>query len=452
MKIIRQANSMRINCLGKQEFKDNNEYRPLVYTTKVDVEDGLLIYNNLTDELVLLSPDEKEAIEKADFSNSTYRALVESWYFCTKDYNDSETCRQLDTFMSFLTENVQGTAITNYTIFPTTDCNARCFYCYEKNIRKYHMTEQTAVDVAKFIIEKSKGKRIRLHWFGGEPLYNSKAIDTITTILRENSVEFISSMISNGYLFDEELIEKAVSLWNLKRVQITLDGTEEKYNAIKNYIYPNVNAFQRVISNIEMLLKSGVLVPIRMNMDNHNYENLFELVDFLLDKFSGYENFSMYSQMLFDESTEKHMNRTVNERNTVFINNQILNSRIKENKRQENKTLKGYLRNQQCMADKPSATTITPDGNLGKCEHFSDKYFWGNIYSDNVNEENILRFKKRVSPTEKCLICPVMPACLHHLDICPDMPQCNDTLQRSHFDLLKTRILNTYKEWKNTKV
>ena len=450
MNIIRNPNRARINCLGEQKLLDNIEYKPLVYTTKVDVDNGLLLYNNLTDMLVLLSSEEIEAIEKADINNPVFKELYKNWYFIPDNVNHSNICKKLDKFMTLLTNKIDGTAITTYIIFPTTDCNARCFYCYEKNVKKYHMTEQTAIDVAKFIIKKSCGKKVRLHWFGGEPLYNSKAIDIITSVLGENSIDYISSMISNGYLFDKDLIEKSVNLWNLKRVQITLDGTEEKYNAIKNYIYPNVNAFERVISNIQMLLDSGVYVNIRMNMDNHNYENLYELVSYIFEKFSDYKNISMYSQMLFDESTEKHMNRTADEKINLFKKHQILNEHINEYKIKEKNTLKGYLKNQQCMADKPSATTILPDGHLGKCEHFSDKYFWGSIYSDEIAQENIDLFRKRVATDERCDNCPVLPACLHHIDICPHMKKCNDTLQQSHFENVRNRIINTYEEWKKT--
>ena len=49
-------------------------------------------------------------------------------------------------------------------------------------------------------------------------------------------------MISNGYLFSEEIIDRAARLWELRNVQITLDGTEKVYNETKAYIAPKDNA------------------------------------------------------------------------------------------------------------------------------------------------------------------------------------------------------------------
>ena len=61
-------------------------------------------------------------------------------------------------------------------------------------------------------------------------------------------------MISNGYLFDDTIIEKSVNDWNLNSVQVTLDGTEEVYNKIKSYIcHDLISPFMRVIENIEKI-------------------------------------------------------------------------------------------------------------------------------------------------------------------------------------------------------
>lgn len=448
MEIIRKANEARIGCLGKQKIIQNEKYRALFYTTYIEVDAGFLAYNNLTDELILLSKKEKESLDSFNITDNLSKILVEKWYYVPESFSDIKLNDQLNNFMNFLVSaNVKGSTITKYTIFPTTDCNARCFYCYEKNVRKIHMSEKTAQDTADYIIKHSGGERITIRWFGGEPLYNSKAIDIICKKLRDANIKFVSSMISNGFLFDDSTIQRAKNLWNLNRVQITLDGTEEKYNKIKAFIHPDVNAFKTVISNIEKLLEENVFVVVRMNMDAHNYENLFELVRFLADKFKGYKNLRLYSQTLFDESSERHMNRTDDDRDVVFKNNHTLNSYIKECNLSEINTLKGYLKNNQCMADDDKATTITPDGNLGKCEHFSDKYFWGSIYSDNINQDNIIKFKKQVPLTGKCAFCPVRPACLQ-LENCPDARRCNDVLQRSHLENVKNRIINTYALWK----
>lgn len=448
MKIVRAANQARLGALGSQKILDDKKYRPLIYTTSVDLDEGGLLYNNLTDELLFLTREEKKSIDNFNLEDKICKKLIEKWYYVPQENIDYKLGDQVNNLMKLLFINSQNNKkITSYTIFPTTDCNARCFYCYENGIRKIHMSDKVAMDTADYIIEHSDGEEIKIRWFGGEPLYNIRAINIICNKLKSANVKFKSSMISNGYLFDDIIIKKAKDSWNLKHVQITLDGTGEKYNKIKAFIYSDVNAFERVIYNIEQLLKSDISVTIRMNMDNHNYENLFELVAFLCEKFRDYKNLKMYSQTLFDESTQKHMERSDVERNILFEKNHILNEYIVAHNFGLVRTLNGYLKFTQCMADDDSATTINPEGGLGKCEHFAFEYLYGSIYNEDVNVENFEKFKKYVPLEENCYDCPVRPACVQ-LVACPNGKSCNEMFKKGHLANVRSRMINTYNLWK----
>lgn len=63
------------------------------------------------------------------------------------------------------------------------------------------------------------------------------------------------------------------------------------------------------------------------------------------------------------------------------------------------------------MADSDSAVTILPDGKLGKCEHFLDSEFFGNIYSDNVENAVIDSWKERHEEWKECRDCLFYPTC-----------------------------------------
>lgn len=132
----------------------------------------------------------------------------------------------------FVLRNIQKPPehVTGYSIFTTTDCNARCFYCFELGRSRMPMSEETAHKAAAYIADHCGGKPVRLSWFGGEPLFNRKVIDIICRDLQVRNVDYHSTMMSNGYLFDGETVRRAASLWKLRRVQITLDGTENVYN------------------------------------------------------------------------------------------------------------------------------------------------------------------------------------------------------------------------------
>ena len=81
-----------------------------------------------------------------------------------------------------------------------------------------------------------------------------------------------------------------------------MDGTEEVYNKVKDYVYKNVSSpFVRVLNNIENALKAGIQISIRLNMGEHNIEDLHELSKLLVKKFNKYENCYIYVIKLFED-------------------------------------------------------------------------------------------------------------------------------------------------------
>lgn len=81
------------------------------------------------------------------------------------------------------------------------------------------------------------------------------------------------------------MIQEAKHKWHLRKIQITLDGTKDKYNQIKSYINKEHNPFGRVLRNIREMLDNDIYVTIRLNLSLENYSDLVELVDYLADNF-----------------------------------------------------------------------------------------------------------------------------------------------------------------------
>ena len=140
---------------------------------------------------------------------------------------------------------------------------------------------------AEFIAKKLQpGKREQLEapfrmshsWFGGAPLFRKKCINIICERLKESGIPYRSSMISNGYLFDEKTVNEAKNLWKLKNVQITIDGTKDIYNKTKSFVYKNGNPFETVMGNIKRLSENGISVTIRINVGKFNAEDAEKLI------------------------------------------------------------------------------------------------------------------------------------------------------------------------------
>lgn len=405
MKTIVEKASFINKILGKQEIKLSLKYRRLQFIETHENNGIYLAYNMLTREFVCLTLSEWQILSQDHFFyTESAKDLIENWFAVPIYYDDIKFYQQLLVLYRSFDANDY---IDNFTIFTTTDCNARCFYCYEKGIKPIDMSPETANDVAKLIIDHSKGKKVSLHWFGGEPLYNLEVIDLISDHLTKSKIPFNSTMISNGYLFNQTIIGRASKNWNLVQVQITLDGTQDIYNKCKNYIYDDPNPFLRVCDNIDYLLRSNIAVRIRLNMDVHNSEDLFVLCDFIIKHFEGQKKLSVYVALLFDLVNERSVSKK------EFLVSQILELENKlSNAGLLRHDLGGVFKNVYCMADNKHSVLINPNGELGKCEHYSNDYIWGTVKEPHYEIRNFDDWQLFADHTEICHTCPYYIECI----------------------------------------
>lgn len=452
MKQIYEQTKVVNAILPKQKIDFNKKYRKSYYLTECDVDDGVLLLNTVTYELLFLSLDEIKLLNNPVLENRTVQYLIEGYYLVPNDFNDKKfALGVIDTRLKI--QNFYTNPPLNFfVILTTTGCNARCFYCFEQGAKVSNMTEQTAHDVADFI-ERRRGKKVKIQWFGGEPLVNIKAIDTIAKDLTEKNIEFFSTMVSNAYLLDEETIQKAVNLWNLEKIQITLDGTEEVYNKVKNYVYKDVSSpFIRVLDNIENALKAKINISIRLNMDEHNEEDLFSLSKLLVNRFNKYSNCHIYVVRLFEATCAKIKNRDIFDRHKLIESSIKLQSFIDANmpKPQIDKLLNSVSNPNSCMACSDNATMIVPDGHLGKCEHFVDSDFYGSIYNDEIDIKKIASYKERKIVCSNCEDCELRSLCMP-LKCCTGAPtHCDEIDKKAITARLHSKLKNIYNKFLET--
>ena len=427
--------------LGQQKTDEVLPYRLTAHCIRVEQPEGVLLYHTLTGELLLLSRMEAALLDELPGCVPPPLEELVLRRFLVLEGSD-------DVALADLVRNItlrlrkKNNALTKYKIFTTMNCNARCFYCYEAGWKKSSMSEQTALDTARYIMAHRGGKPVRLDWFGGEPLVNIQAIDVITDYLRRQDVDFHSTMISNGYLFDEALVRRARDDWNLTEVQITLDGTEEIYNRRKAYVNPEGSPYQRVLRNIGLLLDASIWVNIRLNMDGGNEKDLYLLCGELAERFAGKPKFGVYLAPLVDHAGIDPMCYSDVQKFRALCS-------YAESKRIAiRKTLsRGFILN-SCIADSDSSTTVTPEGRLGRCNNCIDGTIWGSIYSDGVDEEVLRQWRERKPTEEACRTCAIYPQC-GRLKKCPSQPEyCSPLLQSYREQSLRGAVLRAYEDWK----
>ena len=435
MKTIHSSTSIPAALFGKQKLKDATKYRLTTHCVQVESEDGTLYFHTMTGAMLLL--------EQGDLIQEQEKALVADWFLVPIEHDEMKQLRKLRALMHAVQSKSKKK--NHFTVLSTTDCNARCFYCYEMGCQRITMSEQTARDVGTYIVRESGGEKIKIRWFGGEPLYNAVAIDIICEELRKAGTAFASTITSNGYYLDAAMAEKAIRDWHMTGALIAIDGTKDNYQRTKAYIEKDENAYERVLSNIGHALSLGLKICVRLNVDKENGENLNNLIDELASRFARKPNFSINITPLREMKGKIHQFSTERELAEKLI--QLREKRISYGIRASGK-FERMIRSNHCMADADTCEVIMPDGRICKCEHFESDEMIGSIYSDRRNQETIDSWKELRDYFPECMKCSLAPRCLLLKKCERSGDHCPEDMRVVGVDELKEMVLLDYQSYK----
>ena len=80
MKTIVNGNKKVLNLLGKQRVYAD-EYRLMRYVLQAECEDGVLLHNTITGQMVLLSSEEASFLDKVPLMHDVIKnSLIEDYY------------------------------------------------------------------------------------------------------------------------------------------------------------------------------------------------------------------------------------------------------------------------------------------------------------------------------------------------------------------------------------
>ena len=422
MHIIKAANNAVTSLTEKSENFEistfTKEYKKSKYNKFFKI-DGLYIYNTFSGSVIKLEENEYKFFSEDEFcrlDKEAIKLMIKNRIFVPIEENEYQTYIQ---FISMFRLMKPYTGFSKYIILPTTACNARCFYCFEADFKAEQMSLSTADEIVKYILKTKTNGKITIQWFGGEPLCNVKVINKICALLKKSNVEFSSEMLTNGILFNTELVNTAVNDWNLKKVQITMDGMKEEHNKRKNYSKQFNDPFTQTIKSIENLLKNNINTIVRINIDLDNVESAEELINHLHDTFIEYTNLRVYPAMLYDSSECWNAYRTKEQQDLLFDKYLSLSDLVYKLKLHRPLKIDNKIKLYHCVADDPSSIVINQKGVLFTCDHCSDEMKIGDIHSGIVNKNLCVKWANSITIKEKCKQCIFLPECVP-LSICPD--------------------------------
>ena len=292
-----------------------------------------------------------------------------------------------------------------FTIALTQQCNARCYYCYQAcmGFKKTVSNRKNYDKIVDFILNNSNHKKVKIVWFGGEPLMKIDAINYISKKLSSHNIDFSASIITNGMLLNEIDINILKDVWKIRSIQVTFDGLYDRHDKRKNYI-SNEKVFDNLVQCIKTILENKIKVDVRINFSKINYKESEKIFSYFFTKFNKYKNFTCYYSYIVDDTGVQKFAFSNKEQEEV-------NKHIFKQFQKYRKFLLPQRRNIFCGAQNHQSYFLDIYGNVYICEH----HFWdyqkkiGEI-KDFVGGSNLEK-NVQANLSDKCINCVFLPVC-----------------------------------------
>lgn len=382
-------------------------YKESKYNFWVQYNNGFIVYNMISGAIGKIEREVKIRLDEMKISDQEKDTLIKKGIIIPQDIDETELINK-DRI-----NGIKREGFKNFRIWPTSVCNARCYYCFEKGITQTSMTLEVAEQAICFIDKiVERGDHIHIEWFGGEPLLGEDIIDYITErleiIFKEKECDVVFSMISNGSRINEKLADKIKNKWKLKSIQITLDGERNDYEIIKSYNNPEKDNFDAVIKGLHLLLKQDVQVSVRLNYDTRNFDSLKKLIEYLDREFGRYKNIKCYVYPLWSsliENDNMFVSNSIADEQYLELLKMIVNNNMNDIRRVARLGYRKY----QCHACQKNGYSIFPDGKLGKCDEVFNQTV-GDVWRG-VTARDTYNYWIQEELEEECCNCSYLPVC-----------------------------------------
>lgn len=392
-----------------------SNYNIIIPTKGVQV-----VYNTFSDKFIGLSKAMAECLGSSNPDDFAHRfprqfdKLVDMGIFIEDDFSEIDVIRDRHR------KAVKGEKSLYIMIFPTQDCNLKCWYCYESHVRNSRMNSdiiQCSVKAIKKVIDLKKPESLMLGFFGGEPLLDFDKIAyplslEVKQYAEERSVRFATFIVTNASLIDDKMISTLPDINPM--LQITLDGNREKHNCVRIWKKDNTGSYDTIIDAITKLswslkneFSEDPSITVRINYDNQTLRYADEIIRDLEDanKHNLIVHFERVWQTkhLVDDQQRNLLLETIKK----FVDNGFA---IRH----------GVFRNKKvsCPSDTYDFMIINYDGNLYKCNGrtltpetkegvLSEE---GDIIWDKEMLEK--RFSNVAFENPRCLACKMLPVCM----------------------------------------
>lgn len=259
-----------------------------IFTNAIDEEGNLIVYSSRSGKTLVITHSCAEFLLNGlveYIPEQLTEILVKNMVLVPEEENELET---------IIGENKEHVNVSKKTLYeviqPSANCQLGCYYCGQEH-RKTNLSDEIASKIVDRIIHKYKEggfENIHIGWFGAEPLMGLPQMRMINNQLRERleGVPITSKIVTNGLSLKEGIFLELVKDFNVKRFEVTLDGTAE-YHDKHRYTKANGASFDLIYKNIsKILLREDYFshkcqITLRCNVDENNIDGVEPLIDLI---------------------------------------------------------------------------------------------------------------------------------------------------------------------------
>lgn len=382
-----------------------------IYNSLIKINQAYyLLFNSLNDKYLILKYFHKQQlanclISEVENNDSTFYNLLLNEKFIVEDNVD-----EINILKNVIQKSNHDLSTYTLIINPTLNCNFRCWYCYENHVENTRMIDSTLEFVKKhisLITEREELKKMELSFFGGEPLLFYT--ETVLPLMKYSKLRCLEKDIilhieftTNGYLLSKQIIN-SMKEFPISHFQVTLDGYREDHNKVRTSA-DKEGSYDRIVSNIKMLLRNDIPVILRINYTAKNIDRCIFIIEDLSDLTSEMKR---CLEINLQHVWQDKKNNIDNQLRTVlktFIQKEFKTS----------SNILDRIRN-PCYADKLNETVINYNGDVFKCtaRDFTQQNRYGYIQENGEikyeSDPNAIRVNSilKNAPCQSCRIAPL---------------------------------------------
>lgn len=393
------------------------------YNNRVNIEGKIYYFNSLTNAIIELDNTSSESKMLHEIATYNKKNILPGNKFLDLGFIVDNEIKEDQIVEYYYQRNKFDSSFLGLELFPSYICNLSCDFCTLKNLRSSYDTDnynsslvETYYDNVSRYINSQPITKIIASVFGGEPLINYKQILKFIDQINNNK-KLLLTIVTNGMLLNEMMINEMVSYDELTRFQFTIDGLPKYHNKVKG----SRKSFSNTINGINKLITSQYKgsISIRINISEKNITSLNELMKLLSSIIIGFDELSYYPAFINNANNVVDDNYCVKKKKTQEILAEFYDI-CKSYSLKFQLTMTPLLQN--CSYLRENAYVIAPDLQVYKCndEQTQQQNSVGKISRGKLklnsfaNKGRIKQFNilsTSYLTDKKCRICSWLPVC-----------------------------------------